>query len=162
MKHEQSLIHELKALPKELARLYEDIYERIASGGHEDVAIAKRILRWLLSSQRPLTAEEFVAAVCVSPNGCCRRLTYAQILDICCNFVVLDKGQSIFRFAHLSVREYLESRREYSNTMAHSEALDRCMANLITERKPNGACSHLPLLDFYVSRYWIGKCYSLS
>lgn len=156
MKHEQSLIRELRALPKELARLYEDIYTRIITGGREDVAIAKRILRWLLCSQRPLTTTEFVSAVCVDPNGCCRRLTFAQILDICCNFVVLDKEAQVFRFAHLSVREYLESRREYRSIVAHSEALDRCLANFIAKnvvtKRP---CSHIPILDPYVSQYWV-------
>lgn len=80
-----------------------------------------------MSAQRPLKAGEFIAAVAVDSEGHCFSWNNADILSICCNFVVYDDEQDVFRFAHLSVQEYLEKRQQYTNLATHSLALERCL-----------------------------------
>lgn len=44
----------------------------------------------------------------------------SAILDICCNLVVLDKTLNVFRFAHLSVRDFFENMPDFSPQKSHS------------------------------------------
>lgn len=54
-------------------------------------------------------------------------LTSEEILDVCCNLVVHDTWADTFRFAHLSVREYLENRPEYSEVVQQAAAINQCL-----------------------------------
>ncbi|KAL2059427.1 hypothetical protein ABVK25_000720 [Lepraria finkii] len=80
-----------------------------------------------MSAQRPLKAGEFIAAVTVDSEGHCFLWNNADILSICCNFIVYDDEQDVLRFAHLSVQEYLEKRQQYTDLATHSLALERCL-----------------------------------
>ena len=53
------------------------------------------------------------------------------ILKLCNNFVVFDDQLDMFRFAHLSVREFLEKRPEYESTSIHAFAGEVCLWHLI-------------------------------
>lgn len=103
-------------LPLELSELYAKIYDRIvayqASSGK---AIIQNTLKWLLCSQGRLTTLEFRKAISMDVNISLERLSNDHILDLLHDFIVLDNGLDIFRFAHLSLREYSEENRlEYS------------------------------------------------
>jgi hypothetical protein len=89
--------------------------------------VTESILRWLLCAQVPSTFCFLAAAVNAD-------LTEAQILDLCCNLVVRDKNSLEFRFAHLSVQEYLEGRPEFSEEAVNACAVSRCI-DLITKPK---------------------------
>ena len=55
-------------------------------------------------------------------------VTRSQLLDLCCNFVVYDDELDIFRFAHLSVKEFLETLPLFSPAISHSLAAEHCLA----------------------------------
>src|SRR5436189_3508879 len=112
MKIEDDINHELGRLPQTLADLYAVIYEQVAQTGLKGGLIAERALKWLLCAQENLSTEKFIAAVSVS-SGTYTPLTRENILALCCNFIISDTELDTFRFAHLSVREYLEGRPEY-------------------------------------------------
>lgn len=83
----------------------------------------------LLCAQRRLTAKEMLAAVTVDSRlENAVSSTEAEILDVCCNFVLLDEEVDSFRFAHLSVREYLEKRSDYYPVFVNLCTLDRCLS----------------------------------
>jgi ankyrin repeat protein len=84
-------------------------------------------MKWLLCAQRPLQIAEFIAAVAVYSGEQSPTLCEAEVLSICCNVVVLDSEQKYFRFAHLSVREYLERLGDYTPFTTHTLALERCL-----------------------------------
>ena len=105
MKTENDVKRALGRLPESLKDSYNKIYSRILRIDCSGQSIAVAALQWLLCAQRPLSVEEFVAAVSRTPDDHILNLSSSLILDCCCNLVVLDKEQNVFRLSHLSVRE---------------------------------------------------------
>jgi hypothetical protein len=109
----------LGRLPAQLAHLYAEIYQRFLRTEASHLT-TRTILRWLMCAKRTLASAEFLAAISLNParwergTKPQRLFTKEQVLDICCNLVVYDNELDTFRFAHLSVREFLEEREEYS------------------------------------------------
>ena len=127
IKNEANVQHALSILPQELNEMYDIIFSQISTSCEPNPEVASRALKWLMSAQRPLKAGEFIASVAVDSEGHCFTWKNDDILSICCNFVVYDDEQDVFRFAHLSVQEYLEKRQQYTDLATHSLALERCL-----------------------------------
>lgn len=56
-------------------------------------------------------------ALCSCENA---KLSAEDLVDLCSSFVVLDTGLDVFRFAHLSVREFLETKEGYEPDRNHA------------------------------------------
>lgn len=89
-------------------------------------------MTWLLCAHRPLSTQEFITAVSVDTSatdtgGLYIALSPSQLLNICCNMIVLDEEMDMFRFAHLSVQEYLEGRGDFGKIVTNSTALEICI-----------------------------------
>ena len=99
--------------PPDLYTLYGDIYD-VLSGipGDRRAKVFKNVLRWLLCAQTTLHTTKFLAMVSVDPGDKTDSdpIAIEDVLEICNNFVVLDDQLDRFRFAHSSVREFLEQR----------------------------------------------------
>lgn len=54
-------------------------------------------------------------------------LSVEIVLDVCCNLLIFDDNSMIFRFVHPSVREHLERRPEFSSSITHHSAFQRCL-----------------------------------
>ena len=93
--------------------------------------LAENAMKWLMRAQRPLNADEFLDAIPLESGGNRISLSPIQLLDMCCDLVILDRDSNIFRFAHLSVQEYLEDRAGYSQTDVNPLAAERCLAEFI-------------------------------
>ena len=128
IKHEGDVWHELGRLPTTLKESYDVIFSRVKTLGSQSWLIANSALKWLLSAQRPLNTAEFITAVAVDFNGQAIPLSKTQLLNICCNMVVVDAELDLFRFAHLSVQEYIEGHDEYIDINIHSHPLERFLA----------------------------------
>jgi hypothetical protein len=103
----------LGRLPPDLYTLYGDLYDVLSkTPGERGAMVFNNVLRWLLCAQRRLNTDEFLAVVSVDPsdNTDLDPIAQEDVLDICNNFVVFDDQLNTFRFAHLSVREFLEQR----------------------------------------------------
>ena len=125
----------LGRLPQDLSRIYHETFtERFDEYREEEAAIAQSALRWLICSQVPLTTEKFLALV---SSSACQRPTVSisrdDLLDLCFNFVIHDAGLNIFRFSHLSVREYLESTEDYQLRSCHAFAAEYCLRILTSD-----------------------------
>ena len=83
-----------------------------------------------MCAQRQLRTDEFIAAISIEPSGQYLSLKKADVLSICCNLLIHDSEQDTFRFAHLSVREYVEKRKDFDIDTAHTIALDHCLNSL--------------------------------
>jgi len=127
IKYAEDIIGELGRLPKTLIESYEAIYQSISNSGYTSRTIAEKVLKWLVCAQRPLKSQELIAAVSVDSQDTFLSSSVEDLLDTCCNMVVLDLELDVFRFAHLSVREYLESRGDYTLSNVHALALERCL-----------------------------------
>ncbi len=129
----------LGKLPRKLSELYDELYcTRFDSHENEETAIAEGVFRWLLCSHVPLETDEFLAAVSFC-SGEATELTKDTLLNLCFNFVVHDDSVNVFRFAHLSVREYLESKDNYEASLNHATAAFSCLSYLTLPPKRNQA-----------------------
>ena len=159
----------LGTLPQDLRKIYHETYtERFDEYQEEEAAIAQSALRWLICSQVPLNTETFLA---LASSSAYQRPTVAisrdDLLDLCFNFVVHDTGLNVFRFSHLSVREYLESTEYYQLGSCHAFAAEYCLKILtsglgINQTHSDGhedyvvdlLAKHYSGADRYVFLYW--------
>ena len=148
----------LGKLPQDLWKIYHETYtERFDEYREEETAIAQSALRWLICSQVPLNTERFLA---LASSSAYQQPTVSisrdDLLDLCFNFVVHDAGLDVFRFSHLSVREYLESTEHYQFGSCHAFAAEYCLRTLTSDLGINQ--THLndddPGVDRYVCIYW--------
>ena len=141
----------LGKLPKRLNELYEEMYStKLNSYEPEERAMSECAFRWLLCSHEPLTTDEFLAAVSFC-SGEDIELSKETLLAMCFNFIVHDDSVGTFRFAHLSVREYLESKANYEASLNHATAAFCCLSYLTLPPKRDQA----PSRGFrYAYFYW--------
>lgn len=127
----------LGQLPPKLEQLYLEIYEKriLSYQGEAGRSILSNALKWLLCAQRPMRSSEFCTAIAMNLNISPGDLTKERVLDLSHNFVVFDDGLDTFRFAHLSVREFLEKQPEYSLDLCHILAAEVCLFQLIGSSK---------------------------
>jgi hypothetical protein len=114
---------------------------------------------------------EFLAAISIAPNEGFQPVSQNQVLETCNNFVVFDAQMDTFRFAHLSVREFLEKQPTYNAVSTNSLAAEICLLHVIS-RSPvsrKGYFRHrghqwdqewTPQHDFskYSNIYWATHC----
>ncbi|KAL0631457.1 hypothetical protein Q9L58_009678 [Maublancomyces gigas] len=119
----------LGALPDTLENTYTKIYQRILSQRGGSPQLAKRALMWVMCSCRPFSPDELVTVISQgSPSE--GVLDTQSLFKICHNLLTLDRQLNIVRFAHLSVREFLEKTQftiVESNTMASESCLSYLM-----------------------------------
>ena len=132
MRTDQDVRQRLGRMPPKLEQLYEEIYQKTLNESQGEVgrSIISNTLKWLLCAQRPMNTSDFCTAV-VWKSTPAEELTKEKVLDLCHNFVILDSSLNIFRFAHLSVREFLEKRAEYTASSCHLFAAEICLLQFI-------------------------------
>jgi predicted acetyltransferase len=111
IKIDDEVENELGKLPRDLARTYDQIYKRIQDD--DSAPWALKALMWILGAVEPLSPDEWTGGVSwasLKPDGNPPTLEMAVLLDVCQNLVVHDSQRNVMRFAHLSVREFLETR----------------------------------------------------
>jgi len=131
----------LGRLPPGLEQLYVEIYEKQISRyrGEAGRATIINILKWLLFAQTQMNSFELRTAVAMNLPISAEELNKEHILDLCHNFIVFDDALDTFRFAHLSVREFLETRAEYTPVACHVLAAETCLIQLIGSTKSSTA-----------------------
>jgi hypothetical protein len=132
MKFEEDVLEELGRLPRELADIYSAIYDQIDLAGTKARKIAETALQWLLCAQSPLSTTDFITAVSFDATGKGVHMSTSTLLDLCGNLVVMDTELDVFRFTHLSVREFLESRQDFAPSITHATAAEICLNTLLT------------------------------
>ncbi|KAH8653142.1 hypothetical protein BGZ60DRAFT_533332 [Tricladium varicosporioides] len=128
----EAIRERLGQLPPKLEDLYLELYETLTkTSADTDREITIGTFSWLLCAQRTLTSAEFLAALSTTPRQQFNHLTKEHILEMCANMVVFDPALDTFRFAHLSVREFLEKRPEYTREAANALAAETCLLDVI-------------------------------
>ncbi|KAF7452322.1 Arp Ankyrin repeat protein [Pyrenophora tritici-repentis] len=167
----------LGRLPPDLNTLYDELYEMLSTKpGRVQVAVFKNTLCWLLCARKTLSTEELLCAVSIdSESGSSVKVPSKDlVLKICNNFIVFDPQLDTFRFAHLSVREYLEQRPEYGSTTTNALAAEMCLwivlsasSNIATEKlllqlgySANALPKAFEQICTYADIYWPEHCKS--
>lgn len=129
---------ELARLPQSLAAMYSLILGNIGQIEQYGRIVAETVLRWLLCTDNAGSDVTIAACSGTAPTEC-RSLSISDVLDVCSNLVVYDEALNSFRFAHLSVRESLESQPGYTPFEANKSVLERSLRKLTckpTSRDP--------------------------
>lgn len=178
IKHEEDVYRQLDELPESLEKSYDVIVAQMQNPGPASFSqqTAQKCIQWLLCAQRPLTARELIAAVSVDSDGRPFMVSNDNLLDFCCNLIILDdefdskgreeidgqgrrynseKGEedAVFRFIHVSVREYFErpTKVEYQESRNHSLVLERCLCLYTLAR---GSEPYTQILLNYATQFW--------
>ncbi|KAK4182058.1 hypothetical protein QBC35DRAFT_468368, partial [Podospora australis] len=154
-------------LPPTLEDLYQEYLVKLENyPADADRKYARHTLAWLLCARRTLKSDEFLTAVSIAvPSG--GHLTKEQLLSLCHNFVVFDQTLDTFRFAHLSVREFLEKQAAYASSLTNAWAAEACLLTLMGRANDHSSI-HLPSeLEYpldrnrttsYATIYWAPHC----
>ncbi|OCK95346.1 uncharacterized protein K441DRAFT_557014, partial [Cenococcum geophilum 1.58] len=94
-------------LPETLEGSYWEIFQYIQESGEHAAKLARLTFQWLLSAKSSISLDNFAVLASISCRNPGTVYTPSEILDVCANLVIND-GATSFRFAHLSVREFLE------------------------------------------------------
>ena len=92
--------------------------------------ITEAAFKLLMCQQESLNTKDFLVGL-----QFCREertsIPIETLLDLCANFVILDRELNVFRFAHLSVREFLEEREGFDTASNHAVAAECCLRFLL-------------------------------
>ena len=131
MKTDNDVRSRLGKLPRKLASLYLEIYQDFFANTYEtSQALIKNAFKWLLYIKEPLKSGEFLAAIAQNLSPAPATLKRDELLDLCCNFIILNKGLDTFRFAHPSVKEFLEDLADYTAESSNALAAECCLVYL--------------------------------
>ena len=133
IKIEGDLVDELARLPRNLADMYARILENIGRIERRGRTVAETVLKWLVCTQ---DARSSVTIAAVSEKGSTehRCLSVSDILDVCSTLIIYDEVSDRFRFAHLSIREFLESQPGYTPSEANRAVLQLSLQTLTTNQ----------------------------
>lgn len=125
----------MSTIPRPLSELYEDLYKKALESTEEtDRALFQNTLKWMLCTTRVFGWEDFSQAITSFVEIETYEIDEDFILDLFSNFVIsqtTQDGNRTFRFAHLSVREFLETKPEYSTESSNAFAAEVCLLKLI-------------------------------
>ena len=131
-KRDEDIRARLGKLPPKLEELYLEVYNNLISAQAEvGRSIIDNTLKWLLCAKEELHASEFLIAVAANLGTSEGDISVDNLLDLCNNFVLYDEAQDVFRFAHLSVREFLEKRPEFAEVSCNCLAAECCLLQII-------------------------------
>jgi len=128
----------LKVLPGTLTDAHAEIYNRILTQRGSAPRLALNAFRWVLCSYEPLQSETLLDAVTVEIDGSggfsseCMASRATDLLKACQNLLILDECLNVFRFAHLSAEEFLETQQLYVDS--HSEIAKICLSLVCSSR----------------------------
>ncbi|KAL6401079.1 Ankyrin repeat protein [Ilyonectria robusta] len=133
LRTEADIESRLGKLPVGLKKTYDEIYARNAEHQHAKIFL-DRACMWVMSACTPLSSSELLSAIQVDPRldtiDLPTDFTESELLDVCENLLVLDSQRLVWRFSHLSVREYFEG-NHFDFWQAHCNAAKVCLKLLI-------------------------------
>jgi len=135
----------------------------LAEDHADDCEAAKMALRWVMCAVRPLSPEEWAHAAWLSSTFIHAGASVAGIDDVpdikppvlqklCHTFVSIDNQLNVVRFAHLSVREYLETKTDFMERLPDYMASETCLAYLSRSKSIVGPFSK------YIIDNWSDHC----
>ena len=154
LKSKDDVEDRLGHLPPTLIEIYGDIYSRkIETLAENSKILVENIIQWLLCCQESLEIDVLMAAVTASSRRKCS--TKAQVLDLTANLVTHDEELNVFRFAHLSVKEYLEEvRMDFASTRNHKTAAIGSLRLLTDDTQSLVDEGRAQNPQAYASKYW--------
>ncbi|KAK2765322.1 hypothetical protein FQN54_008166 [Arachnomyces sp. PD_36] len=160
MKVESDVRTELQKLPITLSDLYKVIFDEIQESGPYSRRIGMRVLKWALGAVMLLSTTDFIAMISSYEDGYEDKITAQTVLDITRNLLVKDQTLFNFTFAHLSVREYLET--VFTPQDIDLELGLGCLGICFPEIMSRPKVSPGAIPESYAAYHWQHHCSGLS
>ncbi|CAM1507840.1 Fc.00g046880.m01.CDS01 [Cosmosporella sp. VM-42] len=111
--HEANIRARLGKLPKTLDDAYREIWTKVEQLSDYEKTLAIRAFQWVLCSLTPLSTAILGMAVLINPDSddgdaMDTELNEENINELCTNLLTYDEQTKVWRFCHLSAREFLE------------------------------------------------------
>lgn len=154
-KTEPSVWNRLENLPEDLQKAYDEVWSNIDSLEEPDRTLTKRALTWVMSAYMPMTSDELLSAIRVGSKEdvpfLAAEIDEEGLLSLCNNFLVIDTKLKVWRFSHLSVMEYLESKQNLTLAEAHCHAATTCLSFFINayDNEDPSTVAELPAEGIY-------------
>jgi ankyrin repeat protein len=152
----EEVLKRLKQLPQKLEKLYAEIYKEILELDRKDFQKTYQTLVLLMYQHTRLHTLEVVEAVFKNYNTAQIPELASKLFGFASDFIEYDEYTDEWRLAHLSVKEYLESRPEYRMGPAHATIARLCLSH---------ATGYFDISSSSTRRSWeIGHfiCYALT
>ncbi|RKL38038.1 hypothetical protein BFJ72_g7500 [Fusarium proliferatum] len=121
---ERSIKDQIEISPVGLKAAYDVVWNQLQEMSPYEEQLARRAFQWVLCAFRPLKTPELSLMMHIDPDSgipeASIALTPETIQSICGNLLVYDQQSSVWRFSHLSAREYIE-RYHYSMAECHHQ-----------------------------------------
>ncbi|KAF4439557.1 hypothetical protein F53441_12543 [Fusarium austroafricanum] len=132
--NQSSIKAHISNAPKGLRAAYNVIWEQILQRTFHEEQQARRVFKWVLCAFEPLGTAELSRVLQIDPDSDeiepTEQLTKEDILGIGGNLLIYDEELGVWRFCHLSAREYIED-NHYSMLEAHRHAATTCLRLLL-------------------------------
>lgn len=132
---ESSVWKRLENLPDDLEKAYDEVWTEIEGLEEPDQTLAKRALRWAMAACKPMTSTEILAAIRLDSKGelfpLADKIDEQGLLFLCSNFLAIDSQLNVWRFPHLSVMEYLQTKEGWSLPRAHYYVASACLSYFV-------------------------------
>lgn len=126
----------LKDLPKGLIATYDQLWGQIEELDEHDRAYVHRALRWVIAAENPFSVSNLLCAIRVNTTGeappLADEIDEEGLISLCKNLLTIDSNLDVWRFSHLSVREYLETKLKWTLPQAKFHAASACLSWFIT------------------------------
>ncbi|KAI9694302.1 MAG: hypothetical protein M1820_009026 [Bogoriella megaspora] len=140
--HDEITVRDLlNTLPITLKATYAETLDRLRKYPESSRIVIENVLKLLLCAERTMEVSELLAgATLLSGRTDCAKLSQDDLVRMSRHFLVRDRHNAVLRFAHLSVKEFLESEPEFSKNLVHAVAAITCLKTyLFYNQKPRSS-----------------------
>ncbi|KAL8992531.1 MAG: hypothetical protein Q9169_007030 [Polycauliona sp. 2 TL-2023] len=131
MRHETDVREAMRRFSRDtLDQLYSEMLENIRSAGEYSCKLAFHAFSLLLCLQEPLSPTSFFTALAFMDGEHGAVLQIPQVLRICFNLIVVDAKMNVLRFAHSSVREFLDLQTDFASHKTHGRVAKSCLNSM--------------------------------
>ena len=123
----------LGRLPETLEATYSETIRkfRLERHGTTSRVTIENALKLLYCAEDSIYVKTLLEAVSVGQDGRIIEINKLELLRMSRSLIVIDEESGVFRFAHLSVREYLEKQEAFSGDAAHAVVAELCLGYLL-------------------------------
>lgn len=97
-----------------MTEAYNQLWENVQERDESDIALAERVIKWVLCSTEPLRSEQLLEAIRYTMEGATvvrkEQQPQQQILSLCQDLLTIDEERGVWMLPHASVAEYFESK----------------------------------------------------
>jgi hypothetical protein len=117
----------LRTLPETLEATYAETLEKLKRYPKSSRLTVFNTLKLLMCAEYPMDTKTLLGALALLHGCTWTGLEGADLIRMARSLVVEDRQRRMLRFAHLSVREYLERQVDFSGESAHAAAAEACL-----------------------------------